>query len=168
MRSFEEERLYERAADELASGEIRKGLWVRALSDVNGNEEAAKARYIKLRVAQYKEEIAASRKKAIIGGAANYSSIVAWIGLLILSGGVLFIIVGLTYFIGTGQGRVEDISWSRSVDLILKCTFGWLMCGGINFLLIGKFTLHPWQIERTLPFEEADSQAIQNKITDQQ
>lgn len=167
MKSFEEERLYERAADELGSGELRKGLWVKALSDVNGNEEAAKARYIKLRVAQYKEEIAASRHQAIISGAAGYSSVIAWVGLLIIIGGCLFTVLGLAYFLGTDEGQLEDIQWGNVVNLISVCLAGWVACGGLNYLLIGKFTLHPWQIEDLQSFKDAESQAIQNKITDQ-
>ena len=166
MNLFDEERLYERAADELASGEIRKGLWVKALSDVNGNEEAAKARYIKLRVAQYKDQITASRNKAIISSVASYSSVIAWVGFLIIVGGLLFIIMALAYFLGTGEGQFRDIRWGNTVDLLSMCILGWLTCGGINFFLIRQFTLHPWQIVETRSFTEVESKAIRNKITD--
>lgn len=141
---------------------------MKALSDVNGNEEAAKARYIKLRVAQYKEEIAASRNKAIISSAAGYSSIIAWLGLLIIVGGLLFTILGLTFFLATDEGQFENIRWGNVADLMSMCLLGWLTCGGINFLLTGKFTLHPWQIEVAPSFKEAESQPARNKITDQQ
>ena len=45
-----EEQLYEQVAREIASQWIVQGLWLKALTDANGNETLAKARYVKLRV----------------------------------------------------------------------------------------------------------------------
>ena len=45
-----EEQLYAQAAEEVAAGVIRQGLWAKAIAESDGNEAAAKARYIKLRV----------------------------------------------------------------------------------------------------------------------
>jgi hypothetical protein len=49
---MDDEKYYERVAEEMRSGEIREGLWTKVLSSADGNEQAAKARYIKLRVEQ--------------------------------------------------------------------------------------------------------------------
>ena len=51
-----EEFLYSQVADEVASNVIRQGLWAKAISESHGNEEAAKALYIKLRVEMLKAE----------------------------------------------------------------------------------------------------------------
>ena len=45
-----EEQLYAQAAEEVAAGVIRQGLWAKAIAESDGDEAAAKARYIKLRV----------------------------------------------------------------------------------------------------------------------
>ena len=45
-----EEQLYVEAAEEVASGQIRQGLWVKAIAETGGDEAAAKAYYLKLRV----------------------------------------------------------------------------------------------------------------------
>ena len=45
-----EELIYEQVAAEVAAGAIRQGLWAKAISESDGNEAAAKARYLKLRV----------------------------------------------------------------------------------------------------------------------
>ena len=45
-----EEQLYAQAAEEVASGQIRQGLWVKAIAETGGDEAAAKARYLMLRV----------------------------------------------------------------------------------------------------------------------
>jgi len=51
-----EEQLYEAAANEVASGQIRQGIWAQAIAETDGNEAAAKARYLKLRVEIMKAE----------------------------------------------------------------------------------------------------------------
>ena len=45
-----EEQLYAQAAEEVASGQIRQGLWAKAIAETDGDDAAAKARYLKLRV----------------------------------------------------------------------------------------------------------------------
>jgi len=45
-----EEQLYAHAAEEVASGQIRQGLWAKAIAETGGDEAAAKAQYLKLRV----------------------------------------------------------------------------------------------------------------------
>jgi len=51
-----EEAMYEQAADELSRGEVRNGLWVKALTESNGNESLAAGVYIKYRVQSLKDE----------------------------------------------------------------------------------------------------------------
>jgi hypothetical protein len=53
---LQEERLYELVSQELSSGIQRDGLWARAIADSGGNEEKAKAKYIKYRVQSLKDE----------------------------------------------------------------------------------------------------------------
>ena len=47
---LEEERLYEYALTEVEGGEIRKGIWAKALSQSKGDDAAAKALYLEMRV----------------------------------------------------------------------------------------------------------------------
>lgn len=54
-----EEYLYGVVADEIANRNISPGLWAKALAEAEGNEQKAKARYIKLRVDLLKTEGAA-------------------------------------------------------------------------------------------------------------
>lgn len=51
-----EERLYEIVAGEIAKGDIRQGLWAKAFSQSSGDEQAAKSKYIKLRVDSLRDE----------------------------------------------------------------------------------------------------------------
>ena len=55
-RKLAEERLYEIAVEEIAANNIRPGLWAKALAETDGNEAAAKARYIKLLIKSMKAE----------------------------------------------------------------------------------------------------------------
>ena len=52
-----EEQLYAQAAEEVASGQIRQGLWAKAIAETGGDEAAAKAKYLKLRVEIMKAEV---------------------------------------------------------------------------------------------------------------
>ena len=52
-----EEQLYEKVAQELANGQRRDGLWVKAIANSNGSDEKAKALYIQYRVQSIKDEI---------------------------------------------------------------------------------------------------------------
>ena len=51
-----EEQLYAQAAEEVASGQIRQGLWAKAIAETGGDEAAAKAHYLQLRVEIMKAE----------------------------------------------------------------------------------------------------------------
>ncbi|OLF77137.1 hypothetical protein AWH61_09475 [Alteromonas sp. W12] len=51
-----EERLYEIVVGEIAKGNIRQGLWAKAFSLSSGDEQAAKSKYIELRVDSLKDE----------------------------------------------------------------------------------------------------------------
>ncbi len=62
----EETALYEKAATEIENGIINKGLWTKALSTADGNEEKQKAIYIELLVDYFKKEIAAGKELASI------------------------------------------------------------------------------------------------------
>ena len=52
-----EEKLYEQVVLEIQNGDKRNGLWAKALSHSNGNEEKARAKYIGYRVQSIKDEI---------------------------------------------------------------------------------------------------------------
>ena len=62
----EETALYEKAATEIENGIMNKGLWTKALSTADGNEEKQKAIYIELLVDYFKKEIAAGKELASI------------------------------------------------------------------------------------------------------
>ena len=51
-----DERLYEQVVTELSRGEIRQGLWAKAIADAEGIDEKAKSFYIKYRVQSLKDE----------------------------------------------------------------------------------------------------------------
>lgn len=52
-----EESAYEQAARELEKNEVRKGLWAKAFSEADGNEQVAGARYIKMRSEQIMNDL---------------------------------------------------------------------------------------------------------------
>lgn len=54
-----DEAVYEQVACEIERADIRRGLWVKALAAANGDEQQAKAEYIRLRVAQIRIQVAA-------------------------------------------------------------------------------------------------------------
>jgi len=56
--------LYELVAEEIANNQQSRGLWVKAISESEGNHEKAKALYIKLRVEMIKDEWAFADKVA--------------------------------------------------------------------------------------------------------
>lgn len=58
----EDEAEYEEAVRELSSGVLRQGLWGKALVEANGDQEKAKALYLKMRVVLIKEEKKAAGK----------------------------------------------------------------------------------------------------------
>ena len=54
VENLQEEQVYALVAFEVADGEIRPGLWVKAFAEAAGNEQRAQGIYINLRVAQLK------------------------------------------------------------------------------------------------------------------
>ena len=56
-----EEKLYEVALEEFENGEIRKGLYAKALSMADGNKEKAEGIYLKLRVKSIMDDIESER-----------------------------------------------------------------------------------------------------------
>jgi TPR repeat protein len=63
-----DEMFYEAVAQEVLSGDIRPGLWVKCLADTGYNESKAKARYINLRVEILKREVIELRRAYEIQG----------------------------------------------------------------------------------------------------
>lgn len=63
-----EEKLYEQVLREIESGIRRDGLWAKAIQNSNGNDQEAKALYIRYRVQSLKDEIDISNA---IGGIAS-------------------------------------------------------------------------------------------------
>lgn len=58
MRRKIEEALYEAVSKEIGAGNIKEGLWTKALSESEGDESKASALYIRLRVQAMKDDIA--------------------------------------------------------------------------------------------------------------
>ena len=58
-----DELLYEFVAGEIASSMLKPGLWTIALTDSNWDEPRAKALYVKMRVAQLRDELGTEAKK---------------------------------------------------------------------------------------------------------
>lgn len=54
-----EEALYAMAAEEVANGDVKPGLWAKAFAESEGQEAKAQAAYLKLRVQQMRDELAA-------------------------------------------------------------------------------------------------------------
>ena len=50
---------------ELAEGDIRDGLWLKAITLSNGNELKAKSEYVKLRLASFKTEMTLAAARAV-------------------------------------------------------------------------------------------------------
>jgi len=57
-----EYKLYELVSNEIASGEKDIGVWTKAFSMSNGNEQMAEAKYIELMVQRYKDSIEAGQE----------------------------------------------------------------------------------------------------------
>lgn len=67
LKRIEEEALYAAVTRELANGIRREGLWARAFAEANGDQEYAKALYLKFRVQAMRDEasiVAEARSKA--------------------------------------------------------------------------------------------------------
>lgn len=65
-----DELLYEFVASELANCMVKQGLWTKALSESDWNESKAKASYVRMRIAQLREELKTemSRLNASVSG----------------------------------------------------------------------------------------------------
>jgi len=59
-----EESMYEQAAAELARGEVRNGLWIKAASESDGDDTKTSNLYLKYRVQSLKDEIKISHSAA--------------------------------------------------------------------------------------------------------
>ena len=66
-----EEALFERAALEVSTGDIRPGLWAKASAAADGDERKAKARYLGLRVEQMQLQLSATEEMARVGSAVD-------------------------------------------------------------------------------------------------
>jgi hypothetical protein len=58
-----DEQLYEAVGEELASGELRRGLWLKALHETGGDEGRARLRYVGLRVQAMRGERRAESRR---------------------------------------------------------------------------------------------------------
>jgi hypothetical protein len=56
MARLVEEKLYEMAIDELGNGNVRKGIWAKAIAKSNGNKDQERSKYLDLRVESLKDE----------------------------------------------------------------------------------------------------------------
>ena len=57
-----DEAYYAHAAAEIADGQVRPGLWAKALAETGYDDKLARARYLKLRVRTMKAEVAEGRR----------------------------------------------------------------------------------------------------------
>ena len=64
---MDDEPFYEQVAAEVASGDVKPGLWAKAFAEAGGNDPAAKATYIRLRagplIAEAKQSAANARRE---------------------------------------------------------------------------------------------------------
>ena len=70
-RKISDEDYFEMAAKEVQNGQIRPGLWAKAWSEASGDDQKAKALYLKLRVTSMKDEAA----KFFMDGITDSSSV---------------------------------------------------------------------------------------------
>ena len=61
-RRAREEALYELALQEVIAGNIRPGLWAKAMATSNGSDEAIRGQYLKLRVLSMLDEISSNNE----------------------------------------------------------------------------------------------------------
>lgn len=64
LASHSDDALFEQVALELDSGQMAKALWTRAFAEADGDENRARAIYIRLRIARLQEEAAANSSRA--------------------------------------------------------------------------------------------------------
>jgi hypothetical protein len=72
-----EEKIYEMVYQEMASGDRRDGLWLKAIQKSDGNEEKANSLYIEYRVQSIKDEneILSQIEKVVFGEKFSYKNI---------------------------------------------------------------------------------------------
>lgn len=73
--AIRDEEFYSAVAQELASGQVHQGIWAKALSDSDYDENKAKARYIKLRVRSIKNDLAEQRRNMRLAEQARKAAI---------------------------------------------------------------------------------------------
>lgn len=61
---IDEEAIYEQVANEIESGNVRKGLWTRLWADLDGSDDKVKLAYIRTRVAEIRGEMEAAQRAA--------------------------------------------------------------------------------------------------------
>ena len=66
IENAEEESLYAQAALEVSRGDIRPGLWAKAIAAADGDERKAQARYLGFRVEQLQLQLSAAEEMAKI------------------------------------------------------------------------------------------------------
>lgn len=71
LANAEEEALYAQAALEVASRDIRPGLWAKATAAAEGDERKAQARYLGLRVEQMQLQLGAAEEMARVHSPKN-------------------------------------------------------------------------------------------------
>jgi hypothetical protein len=62
---MDDEHLYERVSEEMAAGDIKPGMWTKAFANAMGDENKAKAIYIRMRVEQLTREEARKEHAAL-------------------------------------------------------------------------------------------------------
>lgn len=65
IKALNEDQLWEAVAEEIDSDVMRKGLWLKALSETDNDRDRAKAVYAKLRVEQLSREIEFEHQVAV-------------------------------------------------------------------------------------------------------
>ena len=69
LANAQEEALFAQAANEVVAGDIRPGLWAKAVAAADGDERRARARYISLRVEQLQLQVSAAEEVARLAAA---------------------------------------------------------------------------------------------------
>lgn len=92
-----EEQLYALAAEEVASGQIRQGLWAKAIAETGGDDAAAKARYLKLRVEIMRAEFDVTHAASDDTGVASEKPLASGVGKVLIWAFTLPV-MGLIYF----------------------------------------------------------------------
>lgn len=84
---FDDEQIYETVASEIESGNVRKGLWTKLWTELDGDDGKVKLAYIKTRVAQISAEHQEARRKLAEENARKEREKQEFMGLLALESG---------------------------------------------------------------------------------